>query len=137
MTIQIYELIGIDWVPQPSFYTIALPETTQELIDASQFGKTFTSFFKIKLNKDASRGSSILEKLFETQKDILEVKTKKDSRRKWSIDANAAWDSEFSLEFAQLLAKKNYQDYFFMLEQPFPLEFCKVQVDLFLSMVIL
>lgn len=127
-TNKIYELIGADWIPQPSFYTIALPETTQEMLDAAEFGKKFTPFFKIKLNRDASRGVSILSTLFETQKEVLQLKLPNGTVRKWSIDANAAWDPEFSIEFAKLLVKHNFQDHFFMLEQPFPLEFSKVKV---------
>jgi hypothetical protein len=78
-------------------------------------------FLKIKLDGDVARGQEIIERL------AREFPIDLDSPVRWSIDANAGWTPTVAMSYLTML-KQNPQlmKRFYMIEQPFPLEFEKV-----------
>jgi len=102
-----------------SFYTAALNENIDMIIDATLFGLQFTPFLKIKLNNDLQLGQKILDRLYSLYQNHTPP-----LNFKWSIDANAAWTPTIALQFLETLVPK-YGNHIYMLEQPFSVDFTK------------
>jgi len=115
----LYELIGLHAGEHVSFYTAALNENIDMIIDATLFGLQFTPFLKIKLNNDLQLGQKILDRLY-----LLYQSHTPPLNFKWSIDANAAWTPTIAFQFLETLVPK-YGNHIYMLEQPFSVDFAK------------
>jgi len=116
----LYAVIGIDAPKEKfSFYTAALNEDISEIVKTAKFGLEKTKHLKIKLDGNVEKGILILKNLYDT----YERDFKLGVTPLWSIDANAAWTPEISLQFLATLKEQipQFLPYFFMLEQPFPI----------------
>eukprot|EP00762_Andalucia_godoyi_P001473 ANDGO_00309.mRNA.1 Enolase superfamily member DDB_G0284701 len=89
-----------------SFYTAALMQNLDDMVESTRFGLEYTPFIKIKVDDNAEWTAKVLEKL-------------SNLGTEWSIDANAAWNPSISMEMLEVL--KPYAEKIFMVEQPFPL----------------
>jgi len=119
----LYELVGIE-APKgkKAFYTAALNDDIAIIEQTAEFGLKYTNHLKIKLDHNIDRGIAILERLLK----LYESKGREPCT--WSIDANSAWNAEVTLEFLQAVQTRlpEFLKYFYMAEQPFPLE--KVEI---------
>eukprot|EP01119_Soliformovum_irregulare_P024260 TRINITY_DN8657_c0_g1_i1.p1 TRINITY_DN8657_c0_g1~~TRINITY_DN8657_c0_g1_i1.p1 ORF type:complete len:431 (+),score=108.58 TRINITY_DN8657_c0_g1_i1:26-1318(+) len=114
----VFEIIGVPYTQKkPSFYTAALNVDISKMIEATRFGKDFSDYIKIKLDGDIQRGIEIFNAL------DREFPSANGTRR-WSIDANAAWTPEGSIQFLNALTA-DQKSRIFMLEQAFPVTLLK------------
>ncbi|KAG2383378.1 hypothetical protein C9374_004715 [Naegleria lovaniensis] len=119
----LHAVIGI---PAPvgkfSFYTAALNEDIQEIVKTAKLGLSKTKHLKIKLDSNIDKGILIVKTLLDTYEKEYGVSGDM-TATKWSIDANAAWTPELSIEFLHRVKKEVpcFIPYFYMLEQPFPI----------------
>eukprot|EP01111_Echinosteliopsis_oligospora_P016324 TRINITY_DN6734_c0_g1_i1.p1 TRINITY_DN6734_c0_g1~~TRINITY_DN6734_c0_g1_i1.p1 ORF type:complete len:430 (-),score=69.52 TRINITY_DN6734_c0_g1_i1:84-1373(-) len=113
----ISQMIQADVKPNFSFYTVALADDIQTMLDSADFGVQFTNMLKIKLDSNIDRGIDIVNQLDQ------HLKNSKTAMSKFSVDANASWTPDLCLEF--LKKSEPIRDKFYMMEQPFPSTFLK------------
>jgi L-alanine-DL-glutamate epimerase-like enolase superfamily enzyme len=116
----LHQIIGIDGpTTQSSFYTVGLNPDESEWLKSVELGLSYTTHLKLKLDHDLDKSLQILSKLLSiyTTKE-LPVTT-------WSIDANAAWTPELTIQFLQRVKEELPQllPFLYMVEQPFPVDF--------------
>jgi L-alanine-DL-glutamate epimerase-like enolase superfamily enzyme len=99
-------------ISKPSFYTVSLSTNINDTISSTNFGLNHSPYLKIKLNRDLEIAKQILRTIHSI---ILEKNIK---HCKLSIDANSDWTPEITEQFLDII--KEYKDYVYMLEQPFP-----------------
>ena len=103
-----------------SFVTASLHPEIDEIVNVVRSERKFSQFVKIKLDSDFSKGQKILERLQKEFSDDSPLVL-------WSIDANACWTPEISLQYLDYLkSNRALMKRIHMIEQPFPLEFEKV-----------
>lgn len=101
-----------------SYYTVGLTPTMQPMLDSAEFGIKYTKCLKVKLDSDVARGVAIVKEL------DSHLKSRGTEVIKFSIDANASWTPEISLQYLQEV--ESLHSKFSMMEQPFNAEFLKV-----------
>ncbi|KAJ6242187.1 enolase superfamily member [Anaeramoeba flamelloides] len=105
----------------PAFYTIGINTNSESILTSLKFGLKFTCNLKLKASKDLD----LLFKTFEIIEDYQKENQKNEIVDKingiWSIDANADWTPEISLQFLDRLDER-LKKKIYMVEQPFPLQ---------------
>ncbi|KAJ3431097.1 enolase superfamily member [Anaeramoeba flamelloides] len=104
----------------PAFYTIGINTNTESILTSLKFGLKFTCNLKLKASKDLD----LLFKTFEIIENYQKENQKNESDKIngiWSIDANADWTPEISLQFLDRLDER-LKKKIYMVEQPFPLQ---------------
>jgi len=109
----LYKLVGIsiDNNELKSFFTVSLNSDLNVIRSETQRGLEWTPYLKLKVNDSIDLSRSILEVVLETLEN---------SGKKYliSLDANASWTPQISLDYLELLVP--IKDKIFMVEQPFP-----------------
>jgi L-alanine-DL-glutamate epimerase-like enolase superfamily enzyme len=109
-----------------SFYTAALNDSIEAMVESAAFGRKFTPHLKIKLDGNVSRCASVLKALDEwsvkqeqsfASTDVHAARTK----TLWSLDANSSWTPEIAMQMATEVLPA-YAHRILMLEQPFPFD---------------
>jgi L-alanine-DL-glutamate epimerase-like enolase superfamily enzyme len=122
----LYSIIGVEPpTGKSAFYTAGLNEDISEMEKTLRFGMQYTDNIKIKLDHDVDKGVLICKRLHDT------FKQTRTHNAHWSIDANAAWTPEISLEFLHKIKEQipEFLPMLYMVEQPFPVELLYVTED--------
>uniref|UniRef100_A0A7S1C617 Enolase C-terminal domain-containing protein n=1 Tax=Bicosoecida sp. CB-2014 TaxID=1486930 RepID=A0A7S1C617_9STRA len=110
--------------PRVSFYTAALNEDIEKIVQSALFGWTYTPHLKVKLDGDVARGIDILRALVSARGLSTPGRECETADGLWSIDANSAWTPRISMEYARVLRDFPFgadaSARLFMIEQPFP-----------------
>mmetsp|Transcript_12934 Transcript_12934/g.32681 ORF Transcript_12934/g.32681 Transcript_12934/m.32681 type:complete len:442 (-) Transcript_12934:108-1433(-) len=99
--------------PIHCFYTVGMTENLEELVENIRYGKSHTSFIKLKVDRDLSKAKRVLSLLDE--EGVLQA-----GRKTIAIDANCSWTPETAHDFLKELSE--YLKHIFMVEQPFPFD---------------
>jgi L-alanine-DL-glutamate epimerase-like enolase superfamily enzyme len=116
ISVPIPRLLGIELAsekPINCFYTVGITDDLTELIENICYGKSHTSFIKLKVDKDLSKARHVFRLLGE--EGMLRNQTKT-----IAIDANCSWTPEIAMEF--LRDFEEYRKHIYMVEQPFPFD---------------
>lgn len=110
-----------------TFYTAALNENIEKMVDSAEFGSAFTPHLKIKLDGDIHRASAILKSLHAADQKRGQKRGDTEECTEdellWSVDANCGWAPDVALEMVAVL--QPYAAKIFMVEQPFPVDFVR------------
>lgn len=113
LRVPISTLLGMD-SPRTSincFYTVGITDDMTELIENIRYGKSHTSFIKLKVDKDLSKAMHVMHLLEKEGMLSRSCKT-------IAIDANCSWTPQIAIQFLDDF--RDYMRYIYMVEQPFP-----------------
>lgn len=122
----LYSAIGLSRPEgKASFYTVALNDNEREYRESVQFGLKYTKHLKLKLDGNVEKSIQLCQTVHDIYASTeTNNGVKLPSVCTWSVDANAAWTPELTIQFMQELEKyPDIKQFMYMIEQPFPVDF--------------
>lgn len=109
-----------------TFYTVSIAPD-EEMIQCLNLGLKYTNYIKIKLNKDIEQAKHTLN--------LLDIKCKEYEKNKklkciWSIDLNSDFNEPSLCEKLINEVLINYKERIYMIEQPFPIKYNDIKINL-------
>jgi L-alanine-DL-glutamate epimerase-like enolase superfamily enzyme len=110
-----------------TFYTVSIA-SDEEMIQCLHLGLKYTNYIKIKLNRDIEKAKHTLN-LLDTKCKEYENKNKK-LKCIWSIDLNSDFNDPSLCEKLINEVLINYKERIYMIEQPFPIKYNDIKINL-------
>ena len=109
-----------------TFYTVSIA-SDEEMIGCLNLGLKYTNYIKIKLNHDIEKSKHTLN--------LLDIKCKeyelnKNKKCLWSIDLNSDFNNPIDCEKLIKEVLLNYKERIYMIEQPFPIKYNDIKINL-------